>query len=150
MKRRRIINKCIYCQKETNNPKFCSPFCSAKYQKEVEHKKYIELWKKGEKSGSRGKGEYQISEHVRRYLLEKNNYKCSLCGWGERNPFSGKVPLEIDHIDGNWKNNTPENLRLICPNCHSLTETYRGANSGKGRGSEMRGSRLYRRLAEEV
>lgn len=43
------------------------------------------------------------------------------------------IPLEIDHIDGNSENNSEENLRLICPNCHSLTATYKGANRGKGR-----------------
>jgi hypothetical protein len=51
--------------------------------------------------------------------------------------------VQIAVINGNWKNTTPENLRVLCPNCHSLTETFRGANSGKGRGSKMRGSRLY-------
>lgn len=49
------------------------------------------------------------------------------------NPFTNTLPLEIDHIDGNSENNSEENLRLICPNCHSLTETYRGANRGNGR-----------------
>ena len=39
----------------------------------------------------------------------------------------------VDHIDGNSDNNSEENLRLICPNCHSLTSTYRGANRGHGR-----------------
>ena len=43
------------------------------------------------------------------------------------------LPLEIDHIDGNSENNSEENLRLICPNCHSLTANYRGANRGNGR-----------------
>ncbi|MGV8961879.1 MAG: HNH endonuclease signature motif containing protein [Candidatus Saccharimonadaceae bacterium] len=38
----------------------------------------------------------------------------------------------MDHIDGDSQNNTEINLRLICPNCHSLTESYRGANKGKG------------------
>ena len=43
------------------------------------------------------------------------------------------MPLEVEHIDGNYLNNSEENLDLICPNCHSLTATYKGANKGKGR-----------------
>ena len=39
----------------------------------------------------------------------------------------------FQHIDGNSKNNKEENLTLLCPNCHSLTKTYKGANRGNGR-----------------
>lgn len=66
-------------------------------------------------------------------MFDKYQNKCSLCGWGETNPYTNTIPLEIDHIDGNAENNSEENLRLICPNCHSLTPTYRGANRGYGR-----------------
>jgi len=41
------------------------------------------------------------------------------------------IPIELDHTDGNCENNTRENLRLICPNCHAQTPTYRGKNMGK-------------------
>ncbi|MFI1187692.1 HNH endonuclease signature motif containing protein [Streptomyces californicus] len=55
---------------------------------------------------------------------------CVLCGTGPM--WRGcPLPLEVDHIDGNWRNNRPQNLRLLCPNCHSTTDTYRGR--GKGR-----------------
>ncbi|MFD8448721.1 HNH endonuclease signature motif containing protein [Streptomyces coelicoflavus] len=57
---------------------------------------------------------------------------CALCGndgiWQGR-----PIPLEVDHVDGDWRNNRVENLRLLCPNCHSITDTYRGR--GKGRAS---------------
>lgn len=42
-------------------------------------------------------------------------------------------PLEVEHIDGNFENNSEENLTLLCPNCYSLTPTYKGANKGNGR-----------------
>lgn len=70
---------------------------------------------------------------MRRYIFEKFNNKCSKCGWSEINPYTNRIPLEIEHKDGNWKNSFEENLELLCPNCHSLTSTYRGANRGNGR-----------------
>jgi HNH endonuclease len=67
---------------------------------------------------------------------EFNNSSCSLCGWNKIHPVTGKSPLQIDHIDGNWQNNAPHNLRLICPNCHALTETFGSLNkTGNGRRS---------------
>ena len=66
-------------------------------------------------------------------LIEKYNNKCSICGWCEENTYTKSIPLEVEHIDGNPYNNSPENVTLICPNCHSLTKTYKGANKGNGR-----------------
>ena len=63
----------------------------------------------------------------------KYNYKCSRCGWNKVNIYTGIVLLEIEHIDGDYTNNNEDNLILLCPNCHSLTATYKGANRGKGR-----------------
>jgi Zn finger protein HypA/HybF involved in hydrogenase expression len=84
-------------------------------------------------SGTIGINTKTISEHLRRYLFEKYKEKCSLCGWNKRHSITGTVPLEIDHIDGNAENNSEENLRVICPNCHALTPHFRNLNKGKGR-----------------
>jgi hypothetical protein len=92
---------------------------------------YIIKWKNCLVTGMRGK--YQISSYIVRYLREKFDNKCSKCGWNEINSYTGKIPLETEHIDGDFRNNKEENLDLLCPNCHSLTPTYKGANRGKGR-----------------
>lgn len=49
--------------------------------------------------------------------------KCGLTSWLDQ-----KIPLELHHIDGNRRNNDLSNLQLLCPNCHSLTDTFRGRN----------------------
>jgi len=55
------------------------------------------------------------------------------CGWKEKNVVTGNIPIELEHIDGNSENNLLTNLKLLCPNCHSLTPTYKALNVGNGR-----------------
>lgn len=118
------VRYCLNCGKVLSNrqTKYCSNICQADHQ----YKQYINRWKSGEETGL--SGEYGISQHIRRYLMDKYSCKCQLCGWGETNPYTNTVPLEIHHIDGDYKNNNEDNLQLICPNCHSLTETYKSHN----------------------
>lgn len=55
------------------------------------------------------------------------NKKCEMCGWCKQST-DGRIPLELDHISGDGKDNRIENLRILCPNCHSLQPTHRGLN----------------------
>ena len=52
---------------------------------------------------------------------------CEECGWAKTSE-DGRLPLELDHINGDRYDNRLENLRILCPNCHSLKPTYRGCN----------------------
>ena len=64
----------------------------------------------------------------RRILFETRGHQCESCGLSEW--MEQPIPLELDHIDGDPDNNAEDNLRLICPNCHAQTDTYKGANVG--------------------
>lgn len=54
--------------------------------------------------------------------------KCGRCGWDQKPQDAEFTPCELHHKDGNCRNHRRENLELICPNCHSLTENYRAKN----------------------
>lgn len=127
-KKKRFCLNCgnLLIEKST---KYCNISCFHEYH----YKTYIEKWKRGEVSGYNDGCCNAISMRIRRYLLDKCNNKCQLCGWGEINPYSGTVPLQIHHIDGNYLNNKEDNLQVLCPNCHSLTENYGNLNTNNGR-----------------
>ncbi len=130
---------CLACGKplERAVDKFCDNHCQGEYA----YKTYIERWKAGLETGSKGHF-YAISDNVRRYMLETYGEKCSRCGWAERHPLTGHVPLTIDHIDGDVENCRPENLELLCHNCHSLTPTFGSLNRGKGKRPHHKGGYL--------
>ncbi len=130
---------CLRCGNPTkaHAKKFCSRDCFFLFQKED----YIHKWLSGEKSGTTGIKFKGISLTIRKYLFEKFDNSCQECGWGRKNETTGTIPLAIHHVDGNYLNNRPENLELLCPNCHSLTPNYCGANAGKSKNKRPGGGR---------
>ena len=92
-------------------------------------------WNKGKKVGPKRPVEEYLSNQrpIQSYKLKNRllaeglkQHKCECCGITEWN--GQPAPIELDHIDGNRYNNTIENLRILCPNCHAQTDTYRGKN----------------------
>lgn len=125
--------KCLFCGEmfDFNSQKtFCSIQCSGDFVR-VDRDRKIAEWKKGTASGGYADG--ALAKFVRDYLLEQSDHKCTRCGWGELNPTTGLTPLNVDHIDGDSTNHRPENLQVLCPNCHSITPTYGSLNRGNGR-----------------
>lgn len=122
---------CETCQKPIDRKdkrnRFCSRECYhqrpvtysdvQKLRSQQRYEGYIARWLAGDETDHYNglRDEETLHLFIRRYLLLKHE-------------------SHVDHIDGNYKkNNAPENLQLLCPNCHSLTSTYGNANRGKGR-----------------
>jgi hypothetical protein len=98
-------------------------YCSKKCNGEGQHKDAVERFKAGKVSDR---------DTLRKMLKEFNGDICVCCniaGVYNGNP----ITLQVDHADGDAGNNMPDNLRLICPNCHSQTPTFGARNKGKGR-----------------
>lgn len=108
---------------------------------------YIDRWLRGEESGSDANG--QLKKFCRSYLVTLAENKCTRCGWGEPNPLLGRPILTVDHIDGSWRNNSVDNLVVLCYNCHTLTPTFNALNIGNGQGIRGSGNRAYKQAAVE-
>jgi hypothetical protein len=109
------FNSCKCCQKPTSNKSYCDKEC---YEK---HKYDLSLENKSTWSHRK----------LKRFLLKDRGHSCEMCKNSEW--MSVLIPLDMDHIDGDATNNDLSNVRLICPNCHALTETYKGRNKGNGK-----------------
>ena len=129
MSRQKVVQAaCAHCKNPVPRKpnKFCSPDCHYAYT----HAKSVAVWLAGEHSGNHGD---EVANFVRKYLFDKFGSKCSKCSWAEINKHTGKIPLTVEHKDGNPSNTVESNLDLLCPNCHSWTETYGALNKGHGR-----------------
>ncbi len=126
-----ILSKdCKNCGNILNNTNRVKTYCNTKCQKDFEKKLIFERIENGDNTF--------YCNTYKRYLIFKYGEKCMECGWNKVNISTGKVPIQLEHIDGNSDNNSLDNLKLLCPNCHSLTPTYGALNKGNGRKNRKR------------
>jgi len=117
-------NNCLNCGKECHRVK--AIYCSAQCRNDYIYDRYIKEWLEGKNDGSKKSGKAGIypSGHVMRYLLEQSKEACEICGWNKKHSVSKRTLVQTHHIDGNRENNKRDNLKVLCPNCHSLTTTW--------------------------
>lgn len=129
----RPVGTCAHCgePKMTRRGDYCSGKCA--YRARFNTDQRLAEWLAGETSadGSGGRDRAGLAGWARTYLLEEADWSCMLCGWNTPNPKSGLPPLEIDHKDGNRRNNYRSNVWVLCPNCHALQPTNKGMNRNK-------------------
>ena len=80
-----------------------------------------QAWSKGQRL--KDWSQYAKSEHIKPHLIKERGHKCECCKLNEW--IDKPITLELEHIDGDRCNNEKNNLKLLCPNCHSQTSTWR-------------------------
>lgn len=121
---KRELTKCINCGTLTKN-KFCTRFCSSSHKHKEAYNDYLNNNDKYCNGG-------YIPKNFKDFFLNEQNNKCQICNI-EPKWMNRELIFVIDHIDGDASNNKRENIRMICPNCDSQTETFKSKNKNSKR-----------------
>ncbi len=131
---------CLYCSTPIKFEcrlvnKFCNHSCRARFINPIKSTTKIDRGKIQKEQRLERFKQGLITERptLKKHLVAERGWSCQSCN---QSTWMGiKIPLEIDHINGFANNNIPENLRLLCPNCHAIQPTSKGKNRGNGRKS---------------
>lgn len=113
-KRKKRTCRCLNCQEETANKKYCNNTCQSKHRRRV-----------SVNAGTAGPTAWK------NFLIDTRGWSCEMCGLSSWN--GSRIPIEMDHINGDAYDNSEDNLRLLCPNCHAQTPTYKNKNRESSR-----------------
>lgn len=120
----RIPVSCKICTRPI--PQQNRVYCSFQCQ-QVDAQSLIDRWLAGAFNPP-NHGEGRVPEYIVRWWTITYGWQCFQCGWAEVRRVDGRIPLTWDHVDGDCTNNRYGNVRLLCPNCHALTDTYGSLN----------------------
>lgn len=119
---------CIHCNINTlksHQKYFCCNKCNSEY-------KHFEAYKKFLKNNNEYCTGKYTAKNFKDFFLKEQNNKCAICNsdpiWNDK-----ELIFVLDHIDGDASNNKRKNLRLICPNCDSQTDTFKSKNKNSKR-----------------
>lgn len=128
-----VFFNCLWCNKECKVRTIsANKYCSVKCHQLKEGKDRVDLWLSGNHKGWSGQTRL-LAPFIRNHLKLTRGSACEICKWDGHHPDDGRSLTEIDHIDGDAENCRPENLKIVCPNCHSMTPTYRARNKNSKR-----------------
>jgi hypothetical protein len=144
---KKSTTKCNQCDKEFDRCSYeirkaekegrklyCSSECFQLHRKEhpsaiseIARSKMMEAGRRGNatmKSRQKSIDQLKCFNKIRKRIFLERGRRCEECGWDKKNPFNGIIPVQVDHIDGDRNNNSEENLKVLCPNCHSMTKKF--------------------------
>ena len=155
------MKQCERCNREHDGQygsgRFCSVFCSHARAQTIDTRRktslslkgrpstrarwtpeILERWKKSISTGWNTKYNNTVFDALgwdnkRRRIIEEQANKCKSCNLSHWKTVV--LTFEINHIDGNSKNDVRENLEALCPNCHCTTDTWRGRNKAASNGT---------------
>ena len=85
---------------------------------------------------------------IKRRIFRERGRRCESCGWDKENSYNGIVPVQIHHINGDGNDHSRENLIVLCPNCHSLTDSFMNYGNKWENGKPIRKSVRTERIGK--